>query len=222
MPASSAPRAPGLRALHLPELDEAERADVGPGQGLSALLVTAAAAADRSLAGARCSEVLVRGGGFGDIDCRAARFLETRFEAVSADRLLASGSTWRASELQQCRFGALELDNAVLASVALAGGKCHSLNLAGAQLSDVLVDGCDIGECDLSSAVAQRVAFPEARIGTLTVTGARLQDVDLRGARIERVIGIGDLRGAVITDGQLSGLAPSLAEHLGIGVAEAE
>jgi uncharacterized protein YjbI with pentapeptide repeats len=221
MPDFSAPRAPALRPLHLPELDEATGADVGPAQSLSVLRVTAAAAADRSLAEARCSEVLVTGGGFDDIDCRAARFLETRFEGVTADRLLASGSTWRTSELQQCRFGALELGNAVLGSVGLTGSKCHRLNLSGAQLSDVLVEGCDIGECDLSSAVAERVAFPDARIGTLTVTGARLRDVDLRGARIDRIIGIGDVGGAVITEGQLSGLAPALAEHLGIGVAEA-
>ena len=160
------------------------------------------------------------GGGFDDIDCRAARFLETRFEGVSADRLLASGSTWRASELQQCRFGALELDGAVLGSVGLTGSKCHRLNLSGAQLSDVLVDGCDIKECDLSSAVAQRVAFADTSIGTLTVTGANLLDLDLRGARIARIIGIGDLGGAVITEEQLSGLAPALAEQLGIGLAE--
>lgn len=212
-------RAPVLRRFHLPELDEADPGDVGPARSLSALRLTAAAAAGRSLAEARCNEVLVAGGGFEDVDCRSARFLETRFEGVTAVRVLASGSTWRASDIRQCRFGALELDGAVLGSVGLADSKCGRLNLAGARVSDVLIERCAIEECDLSAAVVQRLAFAQVDIGTLIVTGAQLTDVDLRSARIERLVAIGDLGGATITEDQLGRLAPALAQHLGIRVA---
>jgi uncharacterized protein YjbI with pentapeptide repeats len=218
--ASPGPRPPALRPLRLPDLDDAESSDIGPARSLSALRVTPTAAQGRSLSEARCSEALFVGG-FDDVDCRAARFLETRFDQVAAVRLLATGSTWRASQLQHCRIGAVELDGAVLGSVALAQSKLDRLNLAGAQLSDVLVQGCRIGECDLSRVDADRVAFAETQIGTLTVTGAQLRDVDLRSAQIERIHGVGDLGGATITEEQLAGLAPALAEQLSIHVAAA-
>ena len=43
-------------------------------------------------------------------------------------------------------------------------------------------------------------------------------DVDLRGARIAAVEGLDGLRGTWITAAQLDGLAPALAEQLGIRV----
>ncbi len=220
MVATPGPAAPVVRTLRLPDLDEAVPEDVGPSRSISALLVDLAAALGRSLTDVRCSEVRFEGRGLGDIDGRGGRFLETCFDGVSAERLLAGGSTWRASRLQGCRFGALELDRAILASVGIADSKVDRLNLAGARATDLLVQRCEIRECDLSGIGAERVAFRDADIGTLTVTGARLRDVDLRSARIKRIVGVAGLTGATITAEQLRDLAPALAELLGIGVAD--
>ena len=55
-------------------------------------------------------------------------------------------------------------------------------------------------------------------VGALGVRGARLTDVDLRGARVDAVEGLDGLGGTWITAAQLDGLAPALAEQLGIQV----
>jgi uncharacterized protein YjbI with pentapeptide repeats len=220
MVATRAPAAPVVRTPRLPDLDEAMPEDVGPSRSISTMRVDLAAAPGRSLKEVRCSEVRFEGMGSGDIDGRGGRFLETCFDGVSAERMLAGGSTWRASQVQGCRFGTLELDRAELASVGIADSKVDRLNLAGARATDLLVQRCRIGECDVSGIGAERVAFRDVTIGTLTVTGAHLRDVDLRSAHIERIVGVAGLKGATITGEQLIDLAPALAELLGIGVAD--
>lgn len=62
--------------------------------------------------------------------------------------------------------------------------------------------------------------FTDCTVGTLQASGARLKDIDLRGARMNRIVGLAGLKGALISQEQLSDLAPSLADHLGLVVSE--
>ena len=47
---------------------------------------------------------------------------------------------------------------------------------------------------------------------------ATLDQVDLRGSELGLIVGPEPLRGAIITSGQLSAIAPMLADSLGIVV----
>jgi uncharacterized protein YjbI with pentapeptide repeats len=99
-------------------------------------------------------------------------------------------------------------------------GKIGYLNARAAQWQDVRFADCTLGELDLSSARVTRLAFHRCRIETLTLSGARLADVDLRGADVRAITGVAGLAGCWITEDQLSELAPHLATHLKIGVAD--
>ena len=80
--------------------------------------------------------------------------------------------------------------------------------------------GPRIDELDLTGIDAQRVRFEDCRVGTLRLHGGSLSDVDLRGLEMRTVSGVGSLAGATVSSGQISELAPLLAQHLGLRVTD--
>ena len=87
-------------------------------------------------------------------------------------------------------------------------------------MRDLLIRATRIDELDLSGIDAQRVHFEDCRVGTLRLHGGSLRDVDLRGLEMRTVSGVGSLAGATVSSGQLSELAPLLAQHLGLRVTD--
>ena len=105
-----------------------------------------------------------------------------------------------------------------LESVLIEDCRLGFANLAGTAVRDVLIRATRIDELDLSGIDAQRVRFEDCRVGTLRLHGGSLSDVDLRGLEMTVVNGVGSLAGATVSSGQLSELAPLLAQHLGLRV----
>ena len=62
------------------------------------------------------------------------------------------------------------------------------------------------------------VGFVDCSIDELNVAGATLSDVDLSGATLHKLIGVESLRGAIVSEAQLTDLAPILAAELGLEV----
>jgi uncharacterized protein YjbI with pentapeptide repeats len=116
------------------------------------------------------------------------------------------------------RFGALTAHGAELTRVGLQGVKVDFLNLRGATLVDVTLTGCTIGELDLSGADLRDVRLVDCTVGSLVLEGARNRAVDLRGAEVQRLDGVADLRGCTISGEQLTGWAAGMAAELGIRV----
>jgi len=175
-------------------------------------------------------------------DAGDARFLESRLDRCALDRLslrrarilgslIADGhgasvdfadSTWRDSLVTGGRFGAVQLPGATLTGVRFRGTKLDYLNLSGAQIDDVVFEDCEIGDIDARGATLRSVRFSGCSIHELNVTEARLSKVDLSDARLSSMIGVDNLRGAIINHGQLLDLAPQLAAQLGIEVRPVE
>lgn len=143
---------------------------------------------------------------------------ESRLSRLNIPHLQAPRSGWRDVLLEDSRIGVVELYDAVLSGVKLSSGKLDLINLRGAELRDLLIEGCTLGEVDLTQASAHRVALRGTRVETLVLTGLRAQHLDLTGAEIGRIVGLEGLRGAVVTSQQLLELAPALAEHVGLKV----
>jgi uncharacterized protein YjbI with pentapeptide repeats len=116
------------------------------------------------------------------------------------------------------RFGALTAHGAELTRVGLEAAKVDFLNLRAATLVDVTLTGCTIGELDLSGADLRDVRLVDCTVGSLVLEGARNRAVDLRGAEVERLDGVADLRGCTISAEQLAGWAAGMAAELGIRV----
>lgn len=116
------------------------------------------------------------------------------------------------------RFGAITASGAGLTRVGLTEVKVDFLDLRGATLVDVQLTGCTIGELDASGADLRDLRLVDCTVGSLVLRQARNRDVDLRGAEVEQLDGVADLRGCTISPGQLTGWAAGLAAELGIRV----
>ncbi|GGE64743.1 pentapeptide repeat-containing protein [Nesterenkonia cremea] len=145
---------------------------------------------------------------------------ESRLSRLNIPHLQAPRSGWRDVLLEDSRIGVAELYDSVLSGVKISSGKLDLINLRGAELRDVLIEGCTLGELDLTQGSVQRVALRSTRVEALVLTGLRAQHLDLTGAEIGRIVGVEGLRGAVVSSQQLMELAPALADHLGLEISD--
>ena len=218
--ASASPRAPALTAPDLGRLRDGEADELAAGEMVEDLELVEAdlSGGDLSaltLLSCRFSEVFAN-----DTDLAAARLVDCRLERLSATYLHSPRSTWRTVELVDSRIGAWELYDADVESLLMENCRLGFTNLAGTTVRDLLIRATRIDELDLSGIVAQRVRFEDCQVGTLRLHGGSLSDVDLRGLEMRTVSGVGSLAGATVSSGQLSELAPLLAQHLGLQVTD--
>ena len=152
------------------------------------------------------------------LSLRRARIIESMLADVHGATVEMTDSTWRDSRLSGGRLGAAALTAATWTGIRVRGSKLGFLDLAGARLEDVIFEGCEIGGLDVRSARLRSVGFIDCTIDELNVAGATLAKVDLSGARIRSLVGVENLRGAIVSSEQLIDLAPILAASLGLEV----
>ena len=191
---AASPRPPVLTTPDLSRLRDGAADELAAGEMVEDLRL-----AEADLSGAGLSAISLLSCRFSEVfaddtDLTAARLVDCRLERLSSTYLHSPRSTWRTVEL------------------------IDSANLAGPALRDILIRGTRIDELDLSGIEAERVRFEDCRVGTLRLRGGSLSDVDLRGLEMRVVSGVGSLAGATISGEQLTGLAPLLAQHLGLRV----
>ena len=218
--AAACPSPPALTAPDLSRLRDGEADELTAGEMVEDLDLVEAdlSGGDLSaltLLSCRFSEVFAN-----DTDLAAARLVDCRLERLSATYLHSPRSTWRTVELIDSRIGAWELYDADVESLLIEDCRLGFTNLAGTTVRDLLIRATRIDELDLSGIDAQRVHFEDCRVGTLRLHGGSLRDVDLRGLEMRTVSGVGSLAGATVSSGQLSELAPLLAQHLGLRVTD--
>ena len=218
--AAACPSPPALTAPDLSRLRDGEADELTAGEMVEDLELVEAdlSGGDLSaltLLSCRFSEVFAN-----DTDLAAARLVDCRLERLSATYLHSPRSTWRTVELVDSRIGAWELYDADVESLLIEACRLGFTNLAGTTVRDLLIRATRIDELDLSGIDAQRVRFEDCRVGTLRLHGGSLSDVDLRGLEMRTVNGVGSLAGATVSSGQLSEVAPLLAQHLGLRVTD--
>ncbi|WP_432564836.1 pentapeptide repeat-containing protein [Kineococcus sp. SYSU DK003] len=167
---------------------------------------------------ARFLGCVLRPGRADGLDLTGARIVDSRLATLAATQTRWRSSTWRDTELRECRVGALDLSSASWTRVAVRGGRFDFVDLRGAELTDVTFEDVDLRDVDAAGARLTRVQFTGCRLGHLDVHTATLSAVDLSGSELEGVSGVGDLRGAVVSQVQLTRLAPLFAAHLGVRV----
>ena len=123
------------------------------------------------------------------------------------------------------RFAAATFDDA-------AAGGCHFLDcsfvstsfsggrLRKSRFTDVTFEDCMLRDLDFGGATLLRVSFAGCILTGADFTKAACTEVDLRGAQLGITAGYESLRGVTIDSVQLVALAPYLARHLGITVAD--
>lgn len=152
------------------------------------------------------------------LSMRRTRVVDTVLAEVHGASVDFTDSTWRDSQMTGGRLGAMTLPGATWTRVRLRGIKLGFVNLAAARLEDVVFEGCEIGSLDARAAQLRSVAFVDCTVQELNVVEATLSKVDLSGARMQALVGVDSLRGAIVSHEQLLDLAPLLAAQLGVEV----
>ena len=140
---------------------------------------------------------------------------DTRF--VASD-LAETG--WLDTTLAGCALAGVQAFSAALRRVTFRDCKLDSVNFRSGTLTDVTFEDCLLRDADFGGATLLRVSFGGCTLTGADFTKVTCTDVDLRGAELGITAGYESLRGATIDNGQLVALAPLLARHLGITVAD--
>jgi uncharacterized protein YjbI with pentapeptide repeats len=183
--------------------------------------------ADAEAGGARFTECAFTGGtGFDGGRLRRARlsdvwFGETRLVAVDmAESSLTD--VW----FSGCVFAGVQAFSCVGRRVLFRGCKLDSVNFRDCKLTDVSFEDCVLRDVDFGSAKLSKVRFAGSQFVNVDFAKATCSSVDLRGARLGSAdapgikAGYDSLSGTRIDSAQLMTLAPLLASHLGIKVAD--
>ncbi len=210
-------KAPQIEALRLSGLAAGEPADLTRNADLESVRYTDLILPELVLAGAKLDGVHFAGLVADETDLKGARLSEVHLEQANLPVVRAARSQWRDVQVTG-RLGSLEAYEAQWRSVHFIGCKLSFVNLRGAELIDVAFTDCIVDELDLAGAVSTRFRLSQTRVSHLNVRQAKLRDVDLRGATLEVIEGLTDLRGATISPLQLTLLAPLFADELGLNV----
>ena len=127
-------------------------------------------------------------------------------------------ATIRQAVLRRCRLTGLGAAEATLRDVLLDGCKLDFASFHLATLERVTFRACVLTDAELGESIQRTVRYDGCDLRAADFSKARLTAVDLRGSDLERLRGLGNLRGARISSEQLVGLAPALAVQLGIRV----
>lgn len=149
---------------------------------------------------------------------RRARF---RGAWVGEARLVGTDvaeSSWMDVTLDDSVLAGIEAFSTEWRRVVFQSCKLNSVNLRHASIHDAIFEDCVLADVDFTGATLARVRFPGSRLADVDFARSSLDELDLRGATLELVKGCQSLRGATIDYGQLIGLAPTLADALGITV----
>ena len=211
-------RPPVLERLVLPDLEEADAAQLNAQDRHDGLRLVGADLTGADLTGATFTECELVDVTAHTTVLQHARLLETRIERLNAPVLDATRSTWRDVELVGSRIGALDVYDAEIRSTRITGTKFDWINLRSSTLEDVLFEDCTIDELDLGAVTAARVAFVNCRAGSVALPHARLEDVDLRGLEMGSIANLEGLSGATLDAARVTALAPLLAAHLGLRI----
>jgi uncharacterized protein YjbI with pentapeptide repeats len=191
--------------------------------------------ADGDYEGLRFSDVAfdqIGAGGYHVLDCsfatvsfgggrlRKTRFAGTRLDQVRFVATDLAETGWQDVTLTGCVLAGVQMFSAGLRRVVFGQCKLDSVNFRGATFTDVRFEDCVLRDADFGGATLRRVSFAGCTLADADFTKVTCTEVDLRGASLGIRAGFESLRGATIDGVQLVTLAPFLARHLGLTVAD--
>jgi uncharacterized protein YjbI with pentapeptide repeats len=117
-----------------------------------------------------------------------------------------------------CRCVGAELGQATFRHGTFDDCRLDDANFRIGVLTIVRFESSVLARTDFGGASLDDVSFPDCDLTGADVSNARCSNVDLRGARLDGLRGVGSLSGATIRVDQLFGLAPGLANAVGLRV----
>ena len=215
MPAGRHPEAPRLPGA-LPV--RAAAGPVGDGDTLAEAELAGASWAGMRADGVECTEVVLA-----DPDLSGSELLDwTLRDAVLRHANLANttirGGVWSRVMVEAGRLTGLQVAEAELRDVVWRGCGADMAAFRHTRLDRVTFEGCNLREADFTGVRAERLRFLDCDLRGAAFHHAQLTESELRRCRLDGVEGVEGLRGAAVEMEQLVELAPALAQALGIGL----
>lgn len=184
------------------------------------------------------SDLLVSAADLSALNVKSLAVQEVRLDRVDLSSALLSKLSVRDTVLVDCIGVALSAEDSSWHRVEWSGGRADGLTVTNSHFEDVIFDGCKLDlsnfrfaklknvlfkDClltgaDFYEAILTSVSFESCIMTDAQFSGVKCTKVDLRSSDITSIKGIDSLRGAIIDQAQLIGIAPMLAYQLGIEV----
>jgi uncharacterized protein YjbI with pentapeptide repeats len=155
-----------------------------------------------------------------DGQLRLARLSDVWLSEVRLTATELTETSWVDATLVGCVAAGVTADAARLRRVTFRNCKLDGVNFRSATLTEVSFADCLLRDVDFGGATLLHCTFPGSQLRETDFSRVTLEQVDLRGAELGLILTPGALRGATISSGQLAEVAPVLAEHAGITVAD--
>jgi uncharacterized protein YjbI with pentapeptide repeats len=127
-----------------------------------------------------------------------------------------TGSTIRRTHISGVRASGIIVAETEGKDISISSSKLDLANFRFATWSRVEFKNCSFKDADFAASKLADVVFSNCELSGCDFSGATLTRVDLRTSLLGDLKGASGLKGATITSGQLMGLAPVLALHIGI------
>ncbi len=194
--------------------------ELDPDEDYEGLRFAETAFDDATAGGCHFLDCEFSGVSFGGGRLRKSRFTNVTMTQVRLVAVDLAETGWQDTVLDGCALAGVQAFSCALRRVRIKDAKLDSVNFRGAMFTDVMFEDCVLRDVDFGGATLLRVSFPGCTLADADFSKVTCTDVDLRGARLGISAGYDSLRGATIDSVQLVALAPFLARHLGLVVAD--
>ncbi|MGC5171184.1 pentapeptide repeat-containing protein [Microbacterium sp. DT81.1] len=161
-------------------------------------------------------ESIVRGADVERLDLGGSSLTDVEIEDLRGVDVSFRETRWQTVRMTGGRIGTLDLSRSDLNGVELRGMRVDYLTLAGATASDLLLVDCTLGSLDAPQAKLSRVRFEGCRVDEVDNRDWRIEHVDLRGLEAVRYLDMAALRGATLSERQVTALGPDFAAAAGV------
>ena len=167
---------------------------------------------------ARVTETALRRVDVESLELGGAAFVDVDLDEVRAVTMSCRASRWQTVRMNGGRVATLDVSRSDLSGVEFRGLRIDYLTLAGSTASDVLFVDCTIGSLDAPQSTLSRIAFEGCRVDEVDNRDWRIENVDLRGLEALRYLDMAALRGATLSERQVTSLALAFASAVGVDV----
>lgn len=152
------------------------------------------------------------------IDLTGCSLTDVDIDELRGVTVTSRESRWQSVRITGGRVATLDLSRSDLVGVEVRGLRIDYLSMAGSTASDLLFVDCIIGAWDAPQSKLARVRFESCRVDEVDNRDWRVENVDLRGLDAARYLSMGALRGATLTEQQVTVLGRDFATAAGVDV----
>lgn len=212
--AGSDPRPPA--APRLPESLPTGPAELTDDALLEAVRLDDAGWAATDTEFAELAEVRLAGGTLAESQWYRSQWRDVAAEGTDLANATFTEGGWTRVAIRRGRLTGLSLAGARVDDLRVTDSPAGMVNLRATRLRRAVLQGCDLSGSQWNEAQLGDVAFVDCDLSEAEFSGVSCQRVLVRDCRLDRVGGLGSLRGATVESPDPAALAVQLAHELGI------